>query len=185
VSRITIETPIEFNDNLPDEVDVVIIGGGIVGIFSALYLARMGKRVLVCEKGLVAGEQSSRNWGFIRQQSRDYAELPIMMQALGLWHEVDRETNGLCGVVTAGTYYFAKTQSEMAAYESWISTARDHGLDSRIISAKAFIRRVMHGVNHGSPCPPSRGWLAARAHSFVRTVPSGHWTLRRGKSVAL
>lgn len=32
VSRITIKTPIEFFDELPDKVDTVIIGGGIIGI---------------------------------------------------------------------------------------------------------------------------------------------------------
>jgi glycine/D-amino acid oxidase-like deaminating enzyme len=93
-SRITIETPVEFNDRLPEKVDIVIIGGGVIGVFSALYLARSGKRVLICEKGRIAGEQSSRNWGWIRQHGRDRAELPIMMQSLRLWHEADRETSG-------------------------------------------------------------------------------------------
>ena len=170
VSRITIDTPIEFNDPLPDEVDTVIIGGGIIGIFSALYLARMGKRVLVCEKGRVAGEQSSRNWGWIRQQSRDYAELPIMMQSLGLWHDVDRETNGQCGVVTAGTYYYAKTEDDLAAYDGWLTLAREHGLDSRIVSAKE-ISDAFSGKDSqqwaGAICTPSdaRGepWLAVPA----------------------
>jgi glycine/D-amino acid oxidase-like deaminating enzyme len=34
---------------------------------------------VVCEKGDVGLEQSSRNWGFVRQQGRDAAELPLMM----------------------------------------------------------------------------------------------------------
>ena len=167
ISRITIETPIEFNDRLPDKVDAVIIGGGVIGIFSALYLARKGKRVLVCEKGRVAGEQSSRNWGWIRQQGRDRAELPIMMQSLRLWHEVDRETNGQCGVFTAGTYYLASTQSEMASHESWISIARDFDLDSEILSAKEVAENFSGQSNNqwvGAVCVPSdaRGepWFA-------------------------
>jgi glycine/D-amino acid oxidase-like deaminating enzyme len=148
ISRITIETPIEFTDTLPNKVDAVIIGGGIIGIFSALYLAHKGIRVLVCEKGRIAGEQSSRNWGWIRQQGRDLAELPIMMQSLELWHEVDRETNGQCGVVTAGTYYFANNQSEMAAHELWVSKARDFDLDSTIVSDKEISNAFSGKANH-------------------------------------
>lgn len=170
VARITIDTPIEFSDELPDAVDAVIIGGGVIGIFSALYLARTGKRVLVCEKGRVAGEQSSRNWGWIRQQSRDYAELPIMMQALDLWHEVDRETNGQCGVVTAGTYYYAKTEAQLAAYDSWLALAREHDLDSHIVSAKEISDAFSgHDTQQwaGAICTPNdaRGepWLAVPA----------------------
>lgn len=76
--RVTAATPVRFNADLPDAVDIVILGGGVIGVFSALYLARAGKRVLLCEKGRIAGEQSSRNWGWIRQQGRDEGELPVM-----------------------------------------------------------------------------------------------------------
>jgi glycine/D-amino acid oxidase-like deaminating enzyme len=47
----------------PASADVVIVGGGIIGVSTALELAERGISVVVCEKGIVAGEQSSRNWG--------------------------------------------------------------------------------------------------------------------------
>ena len=62
-SMITDKEPIRFSDVLPDETDVVIIGAGIAGIETAYFLAQRGVKVVVCEKGRVAGEQSSRNWG--------------------------------------------------------------------------------------------------------------------------
>ena len=40
-TRITVATPIQFRGPLPDSVDVVIIGGGAVGVFAALYLAAL------------------------------------------------------------------------------------------------------------------------------------------------
>ncbi len=135
-SRITIDTPITYRDSLPENTDVVIIGGGIIGVFSALYLAQMGKRVLICEKGRIAAEQSSRNWGWIRQHGRDAAELPIMMQALRLWHEVNERTAGSCGIATGGSYYLASSQSSLEEYENWLSTAREHGLESKLYSAR-------------------------------------------------
>ena len=63
-------TPVAFCDPLPEAVDVVVIGAGIIGMSTAYLLAERGVRVLVCEKGRVAGEQSSRNWGWVRQQGR-------------------------------------------------------------------------------------------------------------------
>ena len=56
---------------MPAETDVVIIGGGVVGVTAALLLAEWGVPCVLCEKGRIAGEQSSRNWGWIRKQSRD------------------------------------------------------------------------------------------------------------------
>ena len=56
--------------DLPGRVDVVIIGGGIVGTSTALFLAERGISVALCEKGLIGAEQSARNWGWVRQQGR-------------------------------------------------------------------------------------------------------------------
>ena len=56
--------------DMPSAADVVIIGGGIVGVSTAWFLARAGIRAVLCEKGHIAGEQSSRNWGWVRQQGR-------------------------------------------------------------------------------------------------------------------
>lgn len=168
--RITIDTPIVYREALPSKVDVVIIGGGVIGVFTALYLARKGIRVLICEKGRIAGEQSSRNWGWIRQHGRDEAELPVMMQSLKLWHEVNRETGGACGVRTVGVNYLASTEASMQVLESWIAIAGAHGLESRMMS-KDEVAANFSGVSNsqwvGGVCTPSdsRGepWTAVPA----------------------
>ena len=66
----------------PETIDVVVIGGGIAGICTALELSERGLSVAVCEKGIVAGEQSSRNWGWCRQMGRDPRELPLMQHSM-------------------------------------------------------------------------------------------------------
>ena len=69
---------------LPETSDVIVIGAGIAGICAAWYLNKAGLRVVVCEKGVVAGEQSSRNWGWIRQQGRAAEELPMMISSIAI-----------------------------------------------------------------------------------------------------
>ena len=51
------------DDEFPTETSVVIIGGGIVGVSAALYLSLANIPVLLCEKGVIGGEQSGRNQG--------------------------------------------------------------------------------------------------------------------------
>ena len=155
---ITINTPITYADALPDAVDVVIIGGGVIGIFSALYLNRLGKRVLVCEKGRMAGEQSSRNWGWIRQHGRDAAELPITKQALKLWHQVDAETGGACGVKTVGISYLASSAPELAKLHQWLQVAKQHDMDSYAMDQQQvnqLFTQPTHGQWLGGTCTPS------------------------------
>ena len=63
-------TPVRFSDSLPEAIDVVVIGGGVIGVSTAWFLAAEGLSVLVCDKGRVAGEQSSRNWGWQKEWIR-------------------------------------------------------------------------------------------------------------------
>ena len=73
---------------VPAAVDVAIVGGGIIGVSSAYALAQAGARVCVFEKGVLAGEQSSRNWGWVRTLDRDPAEVPLAMRANQLWADI-------------------------------------------------------------------------------------------------
>lgn len=129
-------SPVAFSDPLPEAVDVVVIGGGVIGVCTALHLARAGQRVALCEKGRIAGEQSSRNWGWIRQQGRDPDELPIMVEANTIWQELARATNVDFGLRKVGVTYLARSDAEMDIYRDWLIHARDEGVDSRLLSLR-------------------------------------------------
>ena len=75
--------------NTVRDTDVVIVGGGIVGAASAFFLAKRGARVALFEKGVVAGEQSSRNWGFVRIMGRDPFEVPLAIESVRLWQNLE------------------------------------------------------------------------------------------------
>ena len=142
-------TPIRFCDPLPVEVDVVIIGGGVIGLFAALYMQRSGLQVVVCEKGRIACEQSSRNWGWIRQHGRDLAELPIMMEASRLWEQVDLEVGGRTGFKRGGICYLASTEAKLEKRSQWLETAKQCQLDTRMLS-KAEVDKLIDRKQRGS-----------------------------------
>jgi glycine/D-amino acid oxidase-like deaminating enzyme len=143
---ITDQSPVTFSDPLPSGVDVVIVGAGVIGIMSALYLRRAGLSVFVVEKGRVAGEQSSRNWGWIRQLGRDEAELPIMMEASRLWEQIDGDTGNRTGFRRTGIMYLASTDKEMEERAKWLDVARRHQLDVRAIDDDAVADRIDTGA---------------------------------------
>ena len=75
----------------PMKTEVVVIGAGVAGSMTAYFLAKKGIPVIVCEKGRVAGEQSSRNWGYIRKQGRDPRELPAIIESLRAWENMEAD----------------------------------------------------------------------------------------------
>ena len=119
---------------LPQRAEVVVIGGGVAGVSSAWFLAKAGVPVVLCEKGGIAGEQSSRNWGWIRKQGRDPRELPASILALRLWEQIAGEIGEDIGWHKGGVTYLAETAAELARFEAWLPHARDHQLDSRLLS---------------------------------------------------
>ncbi len=125
--------PIEAPMAYPDSADVVIIGGGILGVSTAWFLAKDGVDVVLCEKGHIAGEQSSRNWGWIRKQGRDVRELPMMIESHRIWQSFEQETGEDVGYREGGCYYLGATDKSVESYESWIPTAKEFELDTRVV----------------------------------------------------
>src|SRR3954449_12718677 len=89
----------------PTETRVVVVGGGIIGVCTAFFLARKGVPVVVCEKGVIAGEQSSRNWGWCRTMGRDPRELPLAIESLKLWRGLNQRIGDETGFRQIGTLY--------------------------------------------------------------------------------
>lgn len=161
---ISLSTPVLFPAAPPAQADVVIIGGGIAGVTTALYLAEAGRRVVLCEKGRIAGEQSSRNWGWVRQQGRDPGELPVMIEALRLWENLNQRLGDAVALRRTGTTYLARTPADLANFESWLPHARAHGLDTRMMG-RAEIDAML---------PNAAGWVGGmRTASDARAEP---WT---------
>lgn len=132
-------------EGFPDKVEVVVIGGGIIGTATALTLAERGIPVALCEKGHIAGEQSSRNWGWVRKARRDPREIPLVVESLTMWSGMNARVGGETGFRTTGIVFAAEDDAAVARCETWLGYARPYQIDARIISG-AELDRVMPGM---------------------------------------
>ncbi|MCC2614085.1 NAD(P)/FAD-dependent oxidoreductase [Neorhizobium petrolearium] len=130
--------PVQGDAELPKEVDVVVIGGGIIGTSTSLELAERGMRVALCEKGGIGHEQSSRNWGWVRISRRDPREVPLMAEALRIWADLDRRTGRDTGYKRAGIVFTCADDRAYAEHERWNKNLEGYQLESRMLSAKDF-----------------------------------------------
>ena len=126
---------IESASPLPAQADVVVIGGGIIGVFAAYYLARRGVSVAVVEKGRIGAEQSSRNWGWCRQQNRDARELPMATRSLELWERFAADTGEDTGFRRCGLLYLSNDEDELARWTKWRDFAKTAGVTTHMLSS--------------------------------------------------
>ena len=128
--------------SVPEQADVVIIGGGIVGVSTAWFLAKQGVDVVLCEKGHIAGEQSGRNWGWVRVQGRDTREIPMMLESLRIWEGLADEIGEDVGFTRGGCFFTANSNKELSIFDAWVKTAKDYEIDTRLIDASQIKQHV-------------------------------------------
>jgi glycine/D-amino acid oxidase-like deaminating enzyme len=162
---------------LPKQAAVCIIGGGVAGVSTALELAERGIDVVLLEKGEIAAEQSSRNWGWCRQMGRDPREIPLIKISLALWDGMNARVGGETGFTRCGILYLCESEAQLAQRTNWYEqNAKPFGLSSRMIGAEEA-----NALQPGS----TRPWKGAlytpddgRAEPFV-AVPLMAEALRR------
>ncbi len=125
--------PLPEDRRLPRRVDVVVIGGGIIGTSAALELAERGVSVALCEKGEIGAEQSSRNWGWVRLSCRDPREIPLMIEAIRAWEGLEARTGHRMGYRRTGILFTAATDRAVADYERWSKHLVPHQIDCRMV----------------------------------------------------
>lgn len=123
---------------LPKQADVVVIGGGIIGVSTAMELAERGVSVLLCEKGQIGGEQSSRNWGWVRLGHRDPREIPLMLESIKAWQGMDARTGRKTGYTRTGILFAAATDKSLAQNERWTRHLHPHQAEGHMVTGAAF-----------------------------------------------
>lgn len=130
--------PFHGDTDLPQKVDVVVIGGGIIGTSTTLELVERGYKVALCEKGGIGHEQSSRNWGWVRITRRDPREVPLMAEALRIWPGMSERLGRDVGYKRAGITFTCLTDKEVEDHQRWMRNLEGYQLDTRMLTQQQF-----------------------------------------------
>jgi sarcosine oxidase, subunit beta len=120
---------------------VAIVGGGLVGASAALALARRGLRVGLFERRFCGAQASGINYGGVRCQGRPAEQMPLAMRARRVWDRLPELIGSDGEFVVSGHLRLARSESDLAALDRWAAMARDHGLDTQLLSGSGFRSR--------------------------------------------
>ncbi len=131
----------------PAAADVVIIGGGIIGVSAAYFLAKDGIKVCLCEKGYISGEQSGRNWGFVRIQGRDEREIPMVLESQRIWRYFASQTDIDTGYLEGGCLFTGNDEKELQSFQAWLELAKKYDIPTELLDQKGLRNEVGLAAN--------------------------------------
>lgn len=125
--------------------DVLVVGAGVIGCTTAYHLASRGVSVTVIDTRGVGASQSSKSWGFCRQQGRDPRELRLMQEALQRWRTIEEELGFLVGWQNVGNLALCDTQKRVDQFKKWMPLAAEHGLDTQMLDDRG-VKELVPGL---------------------------------------
>jgi sarcosine oxidase subunit beta len=119
---------------LPERAEVVIVGGGVVGLAIAYNLARRGLYdVVVVERGYLAEGASGRNGGGIRQQWSTELNIRLMQDSVDLCRRFAVDLGVNVWFRQGGYLFLARTAQEVARLDKNIAIQNRCGVPTRML----------------------------------------------------
>jgi sarcosine oxidase subunit beta len=121
--------------------EVAIVGGGLMGCWTAYFLRQRGRSVVVAEKGLIGAQASGVNFGNLRIQARALGQLPLSIRAHEYWERFEAITGESCEYTPTGHLRIAFTTEEVATLEKYAAEAEPYGLGLQLLGQAELRRR--------------------------------------------
>ena len=136
--------------------EVVVIGGGIMGASTALFLRKRGIQVVMLERDLCGSRSSGVNFGGVRRQGRSLAMLPLSQRSHQHWGRLTELIGTEAEYERSGHFKIARSQADMESLVRYAEKTRDCGLDLQLLDGAELHKRFPVGgakVVGGSFCP--------------------------------
>lgn len=119
---------------LPEQVDVAIVGGGIMGLSTAYHLSKLSRlRIAVIERSYLVSGASGRNGGGVRMQWADRGNVELMMQSIDMCRTLSQELGINLWFRQGGYLFLARTPEVEARLHESAELHREVGAPTRLL----------------------------------------------------
>ena len=127
---------------LPRDAEVAVVGAGIMGLATGIFLARAGKAVVVLDRGEPWREASGVNAGSLGVQNKRLPLVPFTLEALKLWRGARELFGGDVGYVPSGGLRVATTPEDVTHLAASAEEQRAAGSATEWLEGPALVARA-------------------------------------------
>jgi sarcosine oxidase subunit beta len=113
--------------------NVAVVGGGIVGLASAYYLAERGADVTVYEKGSLGSGSTERSIGGIRAQYSTPVNVDLSLASMAVWEAFEDEFDTDIAYRRPGYLFATRDPATARAFEEQVAMQNDRGVPSELL----------------------------------------------------
>jgi sarcosine oxidase subunit beta len=170
---------------LPEQAEVVIIGGGVMGASVAFHLARRGvSNIVLLERESFFGQGSTgRCAGGIRHQFSTAINIELSIKSIAMLEHFQAETGQAIDIKQSGYLFLLSTADEIEQFGKNVALQNTHGVMSELWTPDQIRARVpllnLDGIIGGSyygrdgtadPSGVVNGYIAAARELGVQAV---------------
>jgi sarcosine oxidase subunit beta len=129
--------------------DVIVLGGGLMGTASAFFLARRGARVTLVERRRIGAGATVASFGNIRRTGRHLSQLPLAHRSLELWGAAEKMLGRDVEFRATGHVRLIFDEGGLADMQAYAEAARPWGLELEELGPRE-IRDRFPGLGPGA-----------------------------------
>jgi sarcosine oxidase subunit beta len=152
------------------DVEVVVVGGGVMGASTAYHLARAGVTdVVLLEAADLASGSSGKPLGGVRAQFSDRANVELGARSLAAFRAFGDEVGVDIGLRPVGYLFVLRAAGDVAPFEAGVAVQNELGVGTRLVDAAEAVALCPYldpGVVVAASWSPEDGF--ARPNDVVR-----------------
>ncbi|WFU71812.1 FAD-dependent oxidoreductase [Bradyrhizobium sp. CB2312] len=136
---------------MSQNVDAIVVGGGIHGCSTTLHLCLAGLKPVLIEKDYAGRHASGVNAGGVRQLARHIPEIPLSIRSMGIWEKINDLLDDDCSFESYGQVLVAENEEELAVCRARVAELNALGFTHEELIDAAELRRLVPAV--AETCP--------------------------------
>ncbi len=132
-----------------DNADVVVIGGGIIGLATAYFTRKEGKDVILVDKGIPGWEASGRNGGWASGGGHDVSSSTLLKEGIKIWQGLDEELDAPTEFILGGSLFIASDEEEAWHLDQELEKSREAGVEVEKVGLREM-QQILPGLHDGA-----------------------------------